>query len=141
MVNDISKRILTELSPEHLLLLNLIINNPNAKDDWLAEQLKTSRTTIWNWRNRPHFKLALAEAFKPAKRIIEEAQPEAARVLRRKLKSNDEQVQVRAASQLLKPILEANQGNINILNQEGGQVLIKWANSQEEAQQLQAKQS
>lgn len=136
MANPRSPQILTELSPELMTLLNLMINNPAETDQWFADQIKVNRRTIWDWKNRLPFKLALNEALKPAKRIIEEAQPEAARVLRRKLKSNDEQIQVRAASQLLKPILEANQGNINILNQEGGQILIKWLDAPNDNKQI-----
>jgi hypothetical protein len=129
-----------ELSPEHQFLLKLMVEHPHETDAWFAEQCGVNRTTIHNWKFRPLFQAALREAMKPAIKIIEESQPKAARILRKKLESEDETVQIKAAGLILKPILEPT-NNLNILNQEGGQILIRWANSPEEAKQLREQNS
>jgi hypothetical protein len=98
-----------DLDEVDALMIQEILKNPAITDDALVKIVRISRSRINIRRNRPTFRLAIMEYMKPTKTIIREAQPEAARALRRKLKSNDEAVVVRAASELLSPILKGDQ--------------------------------
>lgn len=86
-------------------LIQAIVARPGVTDTELETVVELRRQRINVRRNNPQFRRALAEHMKPAAKVVSEAQPEAARVLRGLLRDPDAHVQAKSAIALLKPVL------------------------------------
>lgn len=93
-----------------MVMLEKIIEFPAITDEKLAKIVKLKRLAVNIRRRKPVFHAALIDhLMKPAKDIIKELQPEAARGLRRSLREADPHVRVKAQLGALKPLLTADQ--------------------------------
>lgn len=90
-------------------IIQIISENPSITDEEIRKipGITLARSAVNARRQNPEFKRVIAELFKPAKKILEEAQPEAARVMRKLLRNEDGYLKVKAAAQILKPVLNA----------------------------------
>jgi hypothetical protein len=82
-----------------------LIANPAASNKALASLLDMERRQIGKRRKNPEFQRVLAEYQRPCQDILKQAQPIAARVLKRQLQSNNEKLAFQAAIKILKPVI------------------------------------
>jgi len=90
-------------------MIQVIVEEPSITDEALGKipGINLLRKAVGKRRRNPEFQRIIAKYMKPAKKVLEDAQSKAARVMKDLLTHEDPYVKVRAAAQILKPVLNA----------------------------------